>query len=109
MQEIARKKRYEFFEKILKKYDAHILMTAHHGDDLAETILMRISRGSTLKGYSGFSKMTNNEWYSLIRPLLYTTKAEIIEYINKPKVRNCINCGAPLTSCKCEYCGTFYT
>ena len=85
-QEIARKKRYEFFEKILKKYDAHILMTAHHGDDLAETILMRISRGSTLKGYSGFSKMTNNEWYSLIRPLVYTTKAEIIEYINNHNI-----------------------
>ena len=32
-------------------------MTAHHGDDLIETILMRIVRGSTLKGYSGFRKI----------------------------------------------------
>ena len=80
-QERARKKRYAFFEKTLKKYGAQILMTAHHGDDLAETILMRIARGSTLKGYAGFSKCTNNEWYSLVRPLIYTTKEKILEYV----------------------------
>ena len=85
-QEIARKKRYEFFEKTLKKYGAHILMTAHHGDDLAETILMRISRGSTLKGYTGFSKYTNNEWYSLVRPLIYTTKEQLLEYVLKNNI-----------------------
>ncbi len=85
-QEIARKKRYEFFEKILKKHDSHILMTAHHGDDLTETILMRIARGSTLKGYSGFSKYNNNEWYQLIRPLVYVTKDELLEYVKKNNI-----------------------
>lgn len=41
------------------KYQAKYLMTAHHGDDLIETILMRIVRGTTLEGYSGFKKEIN--------------------------------------------------
>ena len=42
----ARNKRYEYFNKLIKKYNASYLFTAHHGDDLIETILMRIVRGS---------------------------------------------------------------
>ena len=34
-------------------------MTAHHGDDLVETIMMRIVRGSNLKGYSGFKMIVD--------------------------------------------------
>ena len=56
-EEDARRRRYEFFYELLKKYNAKKLLTAHHGDDLIETILMRIVRGSTLQGYSGFSKV----------------------------------------------------
>ena len=43
------------------KYKAKYLMTAHHSDDLIETILMRIGRGSNLKGYSGFELITNKK------------------------------------------------
>ena len=42
----AREKRYAFYEKILKKYNSHYLLLAHHGDDLIETVLMKIVRGS---------------------------------------------------------------
>ena len=45
----ARNIRYHFFEKVIEKYGANYLMTAHHGDDLIETILMRITRGSKLE------------------------------------------------------------
>ena len=38
----AREKRYNFYEKILKKYNSKHLFLAHHGDDLIETILMKI-------------------------------------------------------------------
>ena len=62
----ARNIRYEFFDKLMKKYNAKYLFTAHHGDDLIETILMRISRGSTVKGYSGFNKITKKANYYLI-------------------------------------------
>ena len=56
---IARCKRYEFFNEIVQKYNAKVLLTAHHGDDLMETILMRLVRGSSLKGYGGFDKITD--------------------------------------------------
>ena len=45
----ARTIRYSFFNSLIKKYNAKYLFTAHHADDLMETILMRIVRGSTLK------------------------------------------------------------
>jgi tRNA(Ile)-lysidine synthetase, N-terminal domain/tRNA(Ile)-lysidine synthetase, C-terminal domain len=76
----ARRIRYSFFEELVKNYEANYLMTAHHGDDLIETVLMRIARGSTIKGYSGFSKILDKEFYTLVRPLIYLTKDEIVEY-----------------------------
>lgn len=79
----ARNIRYNFFEDIVKKYDAKYLMTAHHGDDLIETILMRIVRGSTLKGYSGFEKIIDNGFYKTIRPLVFLTKDYIKDYDDK--------------------------
>ena len=76
----ARKIRYNFFDEVVRKYDAKYLMTAHHGDDLIETILMRIVRGSTLKGYSGFDKVIDNGTYKIVRPLVFLTKEEIKNY-----------------------------
>lgn len=76
----ARTKRYLFFANIVKKYGAKYLFTAHHADDLIETILMRIARGSTLKGYSGFSKVIDMIDYKIVRPLISVTKDEIIAY-----------------------------
>ena len=82
----ARTKRYDYFYSILKKYNSKYLMTAHHGDDLMETILMRIVRGSTLKGYSGFSKIVKLDDYTIIRPLIEVTKKDILEYNEKNNI-----------------------
>lgn len=82
----ARTKRYAYFETIIKKYKAKYLFTAHHGDDLIETILMRIVRGSTLRGYSGFSKVIKRDGYTLIRPLIEVTKDEIVAFNKKNKI-----------------------
>lgn len=76
----ARNIRYHFFENIVHKYEAKYLMTAHHGDDLMETILMRIVRGSNLSGYSGFKEIINMDDYVLVRPLIHYTKKELEEY-----------------------------
>ena len=80
IENIARIKRYNFFEKIVRKYDANYLFTAHHGDDLVETVLMRISRGSSFKGYAGFNVFTKTDKYNLVRPLIFVTKDEIDNY-----------------------------
>ena len=76
----ARSVRYNFFEELVENHGAKFLMTAHHADDLMETILMRIVRGSTLKGYSGFSRIVDKGKYTLVRPLITVTKAEIEEF-----------------------------
>ena len=82
----ARKKRYEFFEKLIKKYSSSYLLTAHHGDDLTETIMMRLIRGSSLKGYAGFNEITEKENYKIIRPLITKTKEEILNYAIKNNI-----------------------
>ena len=81
-----REKRYDYFEKIINKYQAKYLFTAHHGDDLIETILMRITRGSDIKGYSGFDLVTPKCGYQIIKPLIYTTKEEIDQYNEKNNI-----------------------
>ena len=89
-----REKRYEYFDKIIKKYKASYLFTAHHGDDLIETILMRIGRGSNLKGYTGFQIETEKDGYKIIKPLIFTTKDDINEYNkehNIPSVKDTTN------------------
>ena len=76
----AREFRYNFYLDLIKKYKANYLMTAHHGDDLIETILMRLTRGSTFSGYSGISLISDYDTYKIVRPLLYITKDEIKDY-----------------------------
>ena len=82
----ARNIRYEFFDEVVNKYKCKYLLTAHHGDDLIETILMRIGRGSNLKGYSGFSIKSKRHNYELLKPLIYYTKEDIMNYINKNNI-----------------------
>ena len=82
----AHTKRYNYFSKLVKQYNAKYLFTAHHGDDLMETILMRIVRGSTLRGYSGFSKVVDKGSYKIVRPLIHMTKKEIEDYAKKHKI-----------------------
>ncbi len=83
----ARNKRYEYFDKVIKKYEAKYLLTAHHGDDLMETILMRIVRGSSLKGYAGFMKETQKKSYKVIRPLIEVTKDDILKYNEQNQIK----------------------
>lgn len=81
-----RELRYAFFEKIVKENNAKYLFTAHHGDDLIETILMRISRGSNIKGYSGFQVINAKNDYFIVKPLIYMTKQEILDYNEEHKI-----------------------
>ena len=83
----ARKKRYAYYEKILKKYNSKHLFLAHHGDDLIETILMKIERGSNLEGYAGIKEISYQKDYYIIRPLLKYTKKELIEYNQKNNIK----------------------
>ena len=82
----ARLIRYNFFEGLVEKYNANYLMTAHHGDDLVETVLMRLVRGSNLNGYSGFKEIVDKGKYKIARPLIYYTKDELRKYVKENNV-----------------------
>lgn len=88
----ARKKRYDFFEKLIEKYQAKYLFTAHHADDLAETILIRLNRGSTLKGYAGFAKISKLGKYSIVRPLINISKDDILSFVKQNEIPYAIDC-----------------
>ena len=83
----ARTKRHAFYEKILAKYHSHILLLAHHGDDLIETVLMKIIRGSNLEGYAGIKTYTKFKNYTVVRPLLSLTKENLLIYNKENKIK----------------------
>lgn len=71
----ARKARYDFLRKIQEKYQAVAVLTAHHQDDLLETTIINLLRGT---GRRGMHSVTNSG--ELLRPLLHLTKPELIQY-----------------------------
>ncbi len=81
-----RKKRYQFYKETAQKYNTKYIMTAHHGDDLIETVLMRITRGSNLKGYSGFTEIYEENGFVFLKPLIHLSKEEVISYNEKKNV-----------------------
>ncbi len=83
----ARKRRYAFYEEILHKYNAKYLFLAHHGDDLVETILMKILRGSNIEGYAGIKRRSKVKDYEIIRPLLTYTKEDIKTYNDSHNIK----------------------
>jgi tRNA(Ile)-lysidine synthase len=78
LEEAARVLRYEFFKEVLGKYQAQKVATAHTLNDQAETVLMRILRGSGGVGLSGIPPVS--EGY-IIRPLIETPRSEIEEFL----------------------------
>jgi tRNA(Ile)-lysidine synthase len=80
-EEKARKSRYKFLESVKTKYLANGIITAHHQDDLIETALINILRGS---GHRGLVAMRTNP--SVIRPLVHIPKSELIEYAKEHKL-----------------------
>ena len=78
--------RYAYFQNVLTKYQTKYLLLAHHGDDLIESILMRITRGSTLEGYLGFKKENCYENMVILRPLIFYSKKDILKYNKENKI-----------------------
>lgn len=72
----ARQFRYDFFEKVMKEEACSALVTAHHMDDQAETILMRLIRGSRPRHLKGIPLKQPFGQGVLIRPLLYFKKED---------------------------------
>jgi len=74
----ARKARYKIFSKYLKNEEQ--ILTAHHMNDVTETIFLRLLRGTGIDGLSGLKKSRKLGKGLLIRPFLEVSKKEIEEY-----------------------------
>lgn len=79
----ARILRYEFLSKVRESLNFDAIALAHHADDQAETILMRLLRGSTLSGLSAMQFLTPSPYGLLIRPLLRFKKSDLENYCNE--------------------------
>lgn len=71
----ARRARYAFLRRARESYGAKAIVTAHHQDDLLETAIINILRGTGRKGLSSLQS-TND----ILRPFLQVTKKQIFEY-----------------------------
>lgn len=80
IEEKARKFRYQKLEESMNKNKNLYVVVAHHADDQAETVLMKLTRGSTLDGIAGMKPMRSFGNGYLIRPLLMLDKEELYEY-----------------------------
>jgi tRNA(Ile)-lysidine synthase len=79
IQIFAREFRYEWFYELLKSLKFDFIITAHHANDNAETLLINLSKGSVLQGLTGIPEINN----AVIRPLLNYSKNEITDYAKK--------------------------
>lgn len=77
LEEAGRKARYDFFEEIYSKERATKIATAHNKNDLAETVIMNVLRGSGINGIKSIEKMRNNKY---IKPLIVVERTEIEKY-----------------------------
>jgi len=77
IQELAREARYALLSAHAKSIGADVLMTAHHADDQAETILFRLLHGSGVAGLAGIREETQSHGLTLARPLLHLRKPDL--------------------------------
>ncbi|MDC0447965.1 tRNA lysidine(34) synthetase TilS [Candidatus Pelagibacter sp.] len=80
IQSLAREKRYQLLVKECKKNNINNLLVGHHLDDMVENFIIRLTRGSGLKGLISFNKRTKykSENLEILRPLLNLNKKDLI-------------------------------
>jgi len=85
-EELLREKRYLFFRQSAASTGANAIATGHTLDDQAETVLMRVIRGTTIKGLVGIYPVRDDGALRVIRPLLEIEKEEITTYLGDNKI-----------------------
>ena len=78
----ARELRYDWFQKIAKEKNIDYIITAHQKDDVLETFLINLTRGTGLDGLTGIPEIQGN----IVRPFMIFTRNEILVYAAKRKI-----------------------
>ncbi|PLX21904.1 MAG: tRNA lysidine(34) synthetase TilS [Marinilabiliales bacterium] len=77
IQMAARDLRYDWFEELKQKYDYDYIAIAHNQNDVVETFLINLTRGSGIKGLTGIKPKLN----SIIRPLLFASRQQLLDFL----------------------------
>ncbi|WP_052732132.1 tRNA lysidine(34) synthetase TilS [Devosia geojensis] len=77
LQEAARAARYRLIGAAMAEDGGEVLLTAHHRDDQAETVLMRLAHGSGIEGLKGMESFSAVEGVPIFRPLLDADPADL--------------------------------
>lgn len=91
----ARNARYAFLGDVVKMTDSDTVMTGHHSNDLAETMIMRLIRGTSLRGLGGirseYHRVLNDNFeggvrVQLVRPLIFWPKDTLYQYAHQHQI-----------------------
>lgn len=80
LEEQLRNHRYSFFEQVATDHNYTKIALGHHADDNAETVLMRLMRGSGIRGLAGIPPVRDA---NVIRPLIHARREAIIAYLSR--------------------------
>ncbi len=86
LEEAGRIERYRFFTETAAKIHARKIVTAHTLDDQAETVLMRLLRGTGVRGLAGIPYKRREGECTIIRPLLDCSKKDVLLFLKKHKI-----------------------
>jgi tRNA(Ile)-lysidine synthase len=86
MEEKARKIRYSYFNDISSEFSYENVILAHHLNDRMEWFLMQMSKGAGFEELLGFNDINIKPNYTIVRPLLATTRNEIEEYLESKSI-----------------------
>lgn len=79
----AREARYALLAQAARRFGAPLVVTAHTRDDQAETLLMRLTRGSGLAGLGAMAEAAERDGVTLLRPLLDIDKARLVATLKR--------------------------
>ena len=82
----ARTARYRLLAQAARAYGATHILTAHTRDDQAETLLMRLLRGSGIAGLAAMARESERDGVRLARPFLHVAKAQLVATLKKAKI-----------------------
>lgn len=78
----ARELRYQYFQELIKQHGYTTIATAHHLNDVLETVILNLTRGTGIDGLTGIPVRTNN----IIRPLLFASREWLRNYAVKNNI-----------------------
>ena len=82
----ARRERLAFFARMTERLKLDAIATGHHADDVAETFLMRLTRGSGPDGLAGLKRISHVDGITFIRPLLDLRDAELKSFLRQRNI-----------------------